>query len=251
MVEVPSARVRLAAGIATVVGAGEDDVGADGAGGDVGLRLIRVGETLEHGLATGAHVDRGRRRRVPDDQAALPAATLLTSLTNGVSAGLPSAVRCATRRDVGVRRDRGLVDLEERAAHRVTRLHEHDVVLAGRQVQRAGDGGGLEVVDRLGTVDVDVDRLAGDAVHDRDLRQAPPAARGRWQRHRHRAAAATVSAASPASVLRMRIWGLLSGWSDGQGYAGRRASGGCGEWKWPRSASSGPIRAEHVCGSPP
>ena len=52
--------------MATVVGAGEHDVGADGARGDGQAGLVRVRQTGDDDRAAGAHVDGRSRRGVPD-----------------------------------------------------------------------------------------------------------------------------------------------------------------------------------------
>ena len=54
-----------------LVGAGEDHVGGDRAGGDVGAVLLRVGQVGEDRVATGPHVDRGSGRVVADGEPGL------------------------------------------------------------------------------------------------------------------------------------------------------------------------------------
>ena len=80
---------------------------------------------------------------------ALPAAACLHVVDERRDRRLPVRVEVGDEADVGAARDRGVVDLEDRAADRLARLGEREVVRALRQVERPGDGAGLEVVEGL------------------------------------------------------------------------------------------------------
>ena len=103
---------------------------------------------------------------------ASPGAVAETSLTNGVSIGLPSASRCATT--VALAPAGTSTPLASMAGSALPGLSPSaktcEVVAAGGQLQRVGEGAGLEVGDQLLAVGVDVDGQAGHGVQDRDGR---------------------------------------------------------------------------------
>ena len=123
-----------------VGGAGERHRGGHGAGRQVGLGLVRVGEVGEHGLASGEHVDRGSGRRVAHHEPSLAGGRGRHVVDERGERGLAALGQVGDHGDVGAcgergRRPRG-AELGRRVG--VGRPDGQGVVARG-QGQRVGD----------------------------------------------------------------------------------------------------------------
>jgi hypothetical protein len=165
--------------------AGQDDVRVHSARVDISLGLVRVGEARENRLAASTNVYLGRRRGVSHDQAGLACGRLRDVIHERCDLRFPVRVEVGHDADVGAAGDLGVVSFQDRLVDRLTGLGESEVVGTLWKVEGSGDCPGFEVVERLLTVDVHVNRLSRDAMNDGNLRVRRE---GRCRRQSHECA---------------------------------------------------------------